>query len=95
MIHIPYELIEETAGAYVADHFNDIVVTVCALVILIRIISRSVQKSRREKDWLKEAQERQQSRYEYEDELRRRTEQTKKKESLSRQGNVYVSRNGK
>lgn len=95
MFHIPYELIKETAGAYVADHFNDIVATVCGLAFLIRIISRSVRKSRREKDWLKEAQKRQQSRYEYEDELRRRTDKARKEESLSRQGSVYISRNGK
>lgn len=95
MIHIPYDLIQGIAGTYVADHFNDIVVAVCVSVFLIRIITRSVRKSRREKDRLREAQQRQQSRYEYEDELRRRMENSRKKASLGQQSKVYASKNGK
>ena len=67
MIHIPYEVIQGLFGTYVADHFNDIVIGIMGIGALIYIIASNVGRREKEKDWLTEAQQRQQNKYAYSD----------------------------
>lgn len=65
MLIIPIELVEALFGPFVAANFDSFLVAAMLLALLIFAFKQ--QGRGRSDDWLKNAQERQQKRYEYED----------------------------
>lgn len=76
VIQIPYNLIEKIFGTYIADNFNIIMVILLIAGILTKITIDKVNC--KNKDWLKEAQERQNKRYEYSDPAKRQPTKAEK-----------------
>ena len=60
---LPYELVERLFGPFVAEYFNEIVVC----VMIVAWIGCYILRSEGWQDWISNAQERQQKKYEYSD----------------------------
>lgn len=70
VIRIPYEWLESIFGTFVADNFNTIMAVVLIVGFTIKVLKGN---SRYNKDWVSEAQERQNKRYEYSDSFMNQT----------------------
>ena len=63
LVIIPYDVIENIFGKFIADNFNTIMAIIAVIAIVVRIFGQ--KKTTNSSDWLNKAQEVQNKRFEY------------------------------